>query len=64
MAYYFVDGVLSDDMRREFEVKQVGLSANIYNFAKNDPLLYGIVCVLLAILAGWLSNRLKEFCEF
>lgn len=41
-------------------VSQVGVNAHIHGFAKSSPFFYGIVCVFLAILAGWISNRLKR----
>jgi uncharacterized protein (TIGR02186 family) len=40
------------------EVERVGSAARIADVARNLPVLYGIVCVLLAALAGWLGSVL------
>jgi uncharacterized protein (TIGR02186 family) len=37
-------------------VHQVGLSARINQFAYNNSIIYGIVAVLMAIVAGFLAN--------
>lgn len=39
-------------------VNQVGISANISDYAYQQPLLYGILAVLLALIIGWLANYL------
>lgn len=38
-------------------VRKVGREAQIYAFAHNQSLLYGIICVLLAIIWGYASYR-------
>ncbi len=39
-----------------FLVERVGTAATIANVARYQPLLYGVICVLLAALAGWLGS--------
>jgi uncharacterized protein (TIGR02186 family) len=39
-------------------VDRVGTAASIASVARNAPLVYGIACVLLAALAGWLGSIL------
>jgi len=39
-------------------VDRVGTAASIASVAQNAPLLYGIACILLAALAGWLGSIL------
>jgi len=39
-------------------VDRVGTAASIASVAQNAPLLYGVACVLLAALAGWLGSIL------
>lgn len=39
-------------------VDRVGTAASIASVARNAPLLYGIACILLAALAGWLGSVL------
>ncbi|MFZ8864894.1 MAG: TIGR02186 family protein [Rickettsiales bacterium] len=38
------------------EVKKTGFEALIYNLAHEHSLLYGIICVLAAIIAGWFAS--------
>ncbi len=59
-VYAFKDKVLMDKTSQSFEVKQVGMNSVLHDFAGSRPLLYGLLCVFLAIFAGWLSNRLKR----
>lgn len=37
-------------------VNQVGFSADIHNMAYQHPVLYGIMAILIAVIAGWLAN--------
>ena len=37
-------------------VSKVGLEAEVFNFAHQQSALYGILAILVAILAGWLAN--------
>ena len=37
-------------------VRKFGLEAEIYNFAHQQSLLYGIFAVVIACAAGWLAN--------
>jgi uncharacterized protein (TIGR02186 family) len=41
-----------------FEVARVGAAARIANVADTAPLLYGLTCIVLAGLAGWLGSVL------
>jgi uncharacterized protein (TIGR02186 family) len=36
-------------------VEKTGLERWLYNLSRNEPLLYGLMSVLLALLAGWLA---------
>jgi len=40
----------------EFRVERVGSADRIASVAESQPLLYGILCVVLAGLAGWLGS--------
>ena len=42
--------------RLEFTVERVGTAAAIADVSRYQPLLYGVICVLLAALAGWLGS--------
>ncbi|MFH5925386.1 TIGR02186 family protein [Roseomonas xinghualingensis] len=39
-----------------FGVDRVGATARIADVSRHEPLLYGLACVLLAALAGWLGS--------
>ena len=36
--------------------KKTGIEAVIHNFAYEESLLYGILCVIAAVFAGWLAS--------
>jgi uncharacterized protein (TIGR02186 family) len=57
---YFENGALRDSKTRTVRVAQVGGSAKIHTYAHDNSLLYGVFCVLLAIFAGWFSNRVRR----
>ena len=39
-------------------VERVGSAAEIASLARGQPLLYGVLCIVLAVLAGWLGSVL------
>jgi uncharacterized protein (TIGR02186 family) len=39
-----------------FLVERIGTAATIADVAQGQPLLYGVICVFLAALAGWLGS--------
>jgi uncharacterized protein (TIGR02186 family) len=41
-------------------VQKVGIDAFLYNYAHQNPFLYGITAVVLALSAGWFAGRLFE----
>ena len=41
-----------------FRVDRVGVADRIATVAHAEPLLYGVACVVLAALAGWLGSIL------
>lgn len=44
----------------QVEVRKIGAEEAIANFAENDPLLYGLLTVVVAVTMGWLAGRLFE----
>lgn len=54
-AYLFRDGALVSRDGAQLSVKKVGIEREVYEIAHNQPLAYGIGCVLIALLAGWLA---------
>ncbi len=57
---YFSNGAVRDSKVRTVRVAQVGASARIHRFAVDNSLTYGVLCVLLAVFAGWFSNRVRR----
>lgn len=51
-TYLFQDGAIKSVNETRLRVAQVGFSARVYRFAHLDSLAYGLVAVLLAIVAG------------
>ncbi|MBO1074966.1 TIGR02186 family protein [Roseomonas marmotae] len=41
-----------------FEVDRVGVAARIADVAEEQPLVYGLLCILLAAFAGWMGSVL------
>lgn len=55
------DGDTLLEMDKEIlHVQQLGLSATIYQFSQKYSFYYGIVCVLIALLMGWLINLIRN----
>lgn len=59
-TFYFSNGAVRDSKVRTVRVAQVGGSARIHQFANNNSLTYGILCVMLGVFAGWFSNRVRR----
>jgi uncharacterized protein (TIGR02186 family) len=51
--YLFRDGRVAQMERAEILITRAGLERRIYDFARYRPLLYGLVTVAMALLAGW-----------
>lgn len=57
-SFLIKNGKITDRGETSFKVAQVGIGARAYEFAYSHPVAYGGVCVLFAVLAGWLANML------
>lgn len=57
-VYLFRDGGPIATRRTELRVVKAGLERVIFDFAHAQPLAYGILAVILALLAGWLAAAL------
>jgi uncharacterized protein (TIGR02186 family) len=55
-AYLFKDGRMFDEKQLEMEVVKTGLEESITAAAFNQPLMYGVFAVLLAVLTGWAAS--------
>ncbi|MFN0262436.1 TIGR02186 family protein [Tepidamorphus sp. 3E244] len=56
--YLFRDAALLARESLHFGVRKTGFEALVFNLSENNPYLYGIACVLLAIALGWLAGMM------
>jgi len=54
------DGQIVYEQVEGFQVGLTGFSAGIYKFAMDYSFLYGLLCVGIACIAGWLSNTFVQ----
>lgn len=59
-TFYFNNGQVKDVQTKTLRVAQVGASAQILKFSRRNAFSYGALCVLLAVFAGWFSNRVRR----
>lgn len=55
-VYLFRHGELLGSDTAELAVNRVGLERRIYDFAHERPISYGLFCVALSLLAGWIAS--------
>lgn len=54
-VYLFRDGQMVSAQSTPFFVDVTGLERRLFNMAHNAPLTYGLTCVAMAMLLGWIS---------
>lgn len=54
-TYLFKDGVAVAAQTLPLVVNKIGFEAAIYSFAQQQPPLYGIAAILVALVVGWVS---------
>ena len=54
--YFVRDNRIIDSRLEEIVVQKVGLGRWIYDLAHEQPLLYGLLALAIAIVAGWLAS--------
>jgi len=52
-AYLFKSGTLLAERELPLRVNKTGIEQQINDAAHNQPILYGILCVLIALVTGW-----------
>jgi uncharacterized protein (TIGR02186 family) len=57
-VYLFRDGEVVSAQSTPLFVDATGLERRLFNLAHNAPLSYGVACVLMAMLLGWISSVL------
>ncbi len=55
-VYLYQAGVLIGRDSAELRVNRVGLERRIYELAHTRPILYGLLCVAVSLLAGWIAG--------
>ena len=54
-VYLFRDGEVVSAQSTPFFVDATGLERRLFNLAHNAPLAYGLACVAMAMMLGWIS---------
>lgn len=57
---YYEENDAGTAAQRKFRVAQVGTNANIYSFSHEHSVFYALMCIGLALFAGWFSNRVRK----
>ena len=55
-VYLIRDGAVVNAQTTPLIVSKIGLEAEIFDFAHNNSALYGVVAILVALVAGWLAH--------
>ncbi|PQA89169.1 TIGR02186 family protein [Hyphococcus luteus] len=55
-VYLFRNGEMIGSDVTALAVNRAGLERRIYDFAHSKPISYGIFCVVLSLLAGWIAS--------
>lgn len=55
-AYLFQDGLFIGRTDKAIKIDKAGFERDIYLLAHDQPALYGILAILIALLAGWLAS--------
>jgi hypothetical protein len=50
------DGKIQIHNTTTLQVHKVGLEAEIFSFAHDHALIYGLLAILIAVVAGWSAN--------
>ena len=57
-VYLFRDGEVVSAQSTPLFIDQTGIERRLFNLANNAPLAYGLICVFMAMLLGWISSVL------
>ena len=55
-VFLFVDGALVSRRTTALQISKTGFEAAMYSFSRYQPLLYGLVAVAVALMAGWTAG--------
>ena len=55
-TYMVTNGKIETKKTNHLEVHKVGLEAQIYDFAHQNALIYGLLAIVIAVVSGWYAN--------
>lgn len=56
-------GLVIDSQARVINVRKTGIERYLYNLAHEKPLLYGIISLVMAAIAGWAASEIFRFAR-
>ncbi len=56
LVYLVQDGEIVGDTKTPLQVRRFGFEAAMFEFAHEQSLAYGLIAILLALMAGWLAG--------
>ena len=59
-TFLFRQGQIIDRSATTMMVAPVGLNAQVYDFATQKSFYYGLICIFIAVFAGWLINVIRN----
>ncbi|MHA7875501.1 TIGR02186 family protein [Roseivivax sp.] len=54
------DGRVVGQIARDIEVRKVGIERWLFNLSQNQPFLYGLLALVLALAAGWVASTVTR----
>jgi len=55
-TYMITQGKIETKKTTHIQVHKVGIEAQIYNFAHEHALIYGLLAIVIAVVSGWSAN--------
>jgi len=55
-TYLVADGRIETKKTTHLRVHKVGVEAQVYDFAHQHALIYGLLAILIAVVSGWAAN--------
>ena len=55
------DGKIVSQFDTIIDVKKVGLERFLFNLSRENPLIYGLLSLAIAIIAGWVASSLFRY---
>ncbi len=55
-TYQVIDGEIASKTVTTLQIRKIGFEAGVFDFAHSNPALYGLIAILVALVAGWLAG--------